>query len=474
VYLRPGRLYKQENYYRTSNRFSQLPAWQYTNIDLENSDQSDSTLDVTIRMYPAKKQKFNVDLEASRNTNDILTASNLFGVGVNFGLQNRNAFKQSVQTTTSLRGGVELGASFIQTTQASISHTIAIPRRILPTFMLSREGRLRTPQTLINLSASYTNRKDFFEVRTTNGSWGYQWAKIRQKEKNDQVYNSTHSFLWKPINIEYTVLNGRDSFYRQVKDNPSLLLAFKTGFVVGEQFIYNSIRQKGNKTNVFRFSAEESGALLGFITSLDKGDLFRFIKGDVEFTHNIDYGKNQLVMNTYAGAGLPYGRVGNGYEQTLPFQKAFFAGGPNSMRAWQVRRLGLGSSKYYNDSVHQDLDRFGDIKLEGNLEYRFLLGTLFGAKFRSVLFADIGNIWSRKPIDTTQSAIGSDFQINRFYKEFAVGMGTGLRIDFSYFLIRLDWAYKVRDPQRNEYADGWFYDQHITDGQFQLGIGYPF
>src|SRR5258708_29967708 len=53
-------------------------------------------------------------------------------------------------------------------------------------------------------------------------------------------------------------------------------------------------------------------------------------------------------MRAYAGAGFAYGRDGNGYEQTLPFYKAFFAGGPNSMRGWQVRQLGLGSSKFYD------------------------------------------------------------------------------------------------------------------------------
>jgi len=87
---------------------------------------------------------------------------------------------------------------------------------------------------------------------------------------------------------------------------------------------------------------------------------------------------------------------------------------------------------------------------------------------------DVGNIWSRKPIDTSAAAVGSDFQINRFYKEFAVDVGTGLRLDFTYFLIRLDWAYIIRDPQRLQYPDRWFYNMSIGNGQFQLGINYPF
>ena len=145
------------------------------------------------------------------------------------------------------------------------------------------------------------------------------------------------------------------------------------------------------------------------------------------------------------------------------------------MRAWQVRNLGLGSSKYYSDPARSQYDlRFGDMKLEGNVEYRFLLGTLFGIKFKSALFTDIGNIWSWKPITNTPEGAGSNFQLNSFYKELAYDAGTGLRMDFNYFLIRLDWSYKIRDPQALVGSDTWFYNLSIGSGQLQLGINYPF
>src|SRR5258708_15255039 len=100
-------------------------------------------------------------------------------------------------------------------------------------------------------------------------------------------------------------------------------------------------------------------------------------------------------MRAYAGAGFAYGRDGNGYEQTLPFYKAYFAGGPNSMRGWQVRQLGLGSSKYYDTTTSTFTDRFGDVQLEGNIEYRFPLATIFGIKIKSAIYTDVGNIWNR-------------------------------------------------------------------------------
>ncbi|MBN8852580.1 MAG: hypothetical protein BGO55_02385 [Sphingobacteriales bacterium 50-39] len=467
VYLRPGRMYKQSNADRTFNRFSQMSAWQQAAVNFTPSTSSDSLLDAAVRLYPNKKQHLQVGLEASRNTADIITVGDLFGIGVNFALQNRNTFRQSVLSTTNLRAGVELGDNFIQTTQASIAHTISVPRLIAPEFvkrlLVRKEGRLDSLRSVLNVNASYTDRREFFTAQSINTSWGYQWTK------------GNRSYLFNLINVEYTKLFKTDSFQKYLDSFPSLNLAFRSGLVVGMQFVYSSVRKKGIHTNFLRISAEESGAVLGLIQELDKGDLWRFVKGEVEYSHHIDFKRTELAMRAFAGAGIAYGKAGSGSEETLPFYKAFFAGGPNSMRGWQIRQLGLGSSTFYTTQP-KHLDRFGDIQLEGNIEYRFPLGTIFGVKLKSALYADAGNIWNRHLTDTANPKrdVGSDFQLNRFFKEFAVDAGTGLRLDFDYFLIRFDWAYKLRDPQRLENADKWFYKMRLSDGQFQLGINYPF
>ncbi len=466
VFLRPGNQYRQDGFNRTITRFNnQLGAWQQAAIDFRESDSSDSVIDATLRLYPTPKQEARVSLEASRNTNDILTGTNLFGSDVSFGLRNYNAFKKSVQTTTTVSGGVEFGPNFIQTTQASFSHTIYLPRLNAPKpfDVKNRLWQLSNTHTVINLSASYTDRRELFTLRSIDGSFGYEWT-ITDKNKN-----TSHSFLWRPLNIEYGVLSKTDSFQKFFLDvYPSLKEAFKTGIVVGAGFgqvVYTRIQQSGIHTNHFRVSAEESGTLLGLINNFDKGELWRFIKADVDYWHHFDYRKTQLALHVYAGAGREYGE-GKGVNQILPFYKAFWAGGPNSMRGWSVRQLGLGS----DTATFGGFDRFGDIQLEGNIEYRFPLGTLFTVKLKSALFTDFGNIW-----DWTDSlGTGSNFKIDRFYKELAVDVGTGLRLDFDYFLIRLDWAYKVRDPQSKLYPNRWFYDFNWKKGQFQLGIGYPF
>lgn len=464
IRLRPGRLYKVDNEARTLSRFNLMGAWQQANLNFTPADSSDSVLDVTLKLYPNKKQSLTTDLEASRNTNDIVTATNLFGMNVNLGLRNRNAFKQSVLTSTNLRGGIELGSSFIQTTQASISHTISFPRllpEIAPLAGMFRRVR-DSLRSVINLNASYIDRREFFTVQSINASFGWEWT------------NKNKSHMLRPINLEYTKLIKTDSFQRFLNEIPSLNLAFRSGLVLSSQYVYKSVKKHENRTNFLTISGESSGALFGFIRKLDEGDLWRFIKGEIDFRHHIDFRRSQLALHAYGGAGIAYGRQGTGWEQTLPFYKAFFAGGPNSMRGWQIRQLGLGSSKFYDTANGGQLDRFGDMQLEGNVEYRFPLGTIFGVKFLSALYVDAGNIWDRYPIDKSPEQQGSDFQLNRFYKEIAVDAGTGLRVDFDWFLIRFDWAYKLKDPQSIHYSDKWFKDMKLFKGQFQLGIGYPF
>jgi outer membrane protein insertion porin family len=481
IYLHPGGLYKQQNYYRTSNRLNQFPAWEYNNIEFGRSLINDSLLDVTLRMYPAKKQKLSVSLEASYNTNSgLITTGNLFATNLILGLQNRNAFRQSILTNTNLSGGIELGAhSTIQTVLSTLSHTIVIPRiiHIVPflNFPANLEAKGYNTQTLINVNAGYTKRLEFFTQINENASFGYNWSRTELKKQGEKTFTVTKSYLWKPINIEnYTYPVIKDSFTTLLKDNPPLQITFRPGLVIGQQFAYNLIRAKGNKINYLLLDFEESGAVLGFFKSLDKGALLRYVRAQIEFRHTIDYGINQLAFRAYAGAGYAYGLTSTGYEHTLPSFKAFYSGGPNSMRAWRVRGLGLGSSKYYTDSLNEQDLRYGDMKLEFNGEYRFLLGTLFGIKFKSALFTDIGNIWSWEPIDTGALGKGSNFQLDRFYKEFAFGAGTGLRLDFNFFLIRLDWSYKIKDPQAAEGSNTWFYKLELGSGQLQLGINYPF
>jgi outer membrane protein assembly factor BamA len=195
---------------------------------------------------------------------------------------------------------------------------------------------------------------------------------------------------------------------------------------------------------------------------------FQYLRGDVDFSYyNIIDKQNRFVYHLFVGLGYPYGNSKN-----MPYEKQYFAGGPNSIRGWSTRDLGPGSyvePDTLQSSVFYYPNKVGDIKLEANLEYRFkVLWKMEGA-----IFADIGNIWA---IRKEEDKPGADFDWNRFYKEIAVGSGFGARFDFSFFLLRLDFGIKLRDPALPE-GDRWLRairDFNIKDLHLKFGIGYPF
>lgn len=474
--LLPGAAYRQTDYYKTVNTFSQLGAWQQVNIDMLPND-SKGTLDVIIYLYPAKKQSLVIDLEATRNSGDVIATSDLFGIGLNVGLRNRNLARQSIQSTSNIRGGIELGTQtrLIQTQQGSFDQKVYFPKFILP-FKLKKEEKLASSRTILNFNMSYTDRRDFFTLGSINGSIGYEWTKKKEAAKKNHVW------LYIPFNIELVRLGTRDSLTRLFEKIPRLRSSFNNGLIISQKLIYQLFLTNTNKLSSLKMGLEESGGLFGIIKYVDReAGLYRYVKADADFSHLISFDKSAWAFRVYAGIGIPYGQkldsfsvTGYSRETSLPFFKSFFAGGPNSMRAWQVRKLGIGSSNFLDSLQNGAYDRFADIKLEGNIEFRFNVATIAGVKIKSALFTDIGNIWYRKT-DLSPAQKGSEFTLGRIYKDLAVAGGTSLRLDFNYFLVRFDWAYKIKDPVYAQFSDGWFHKIILfKDGQFQLGINYPF
>ena len=207
--------------------------------------------------------------------------------------------------------------------------------------------------------------------------------------------------------------------------------------------------------------------------------MYKYLKFEAEYRFVQKQPKSEIAYRLFSGVGIPLG------GKSLPFFKQYSAGGPYSMRAWGLRQLGLGSS-ILNDTIPATSfrDRFGDMQLEANFEYRFNVATIGPMKLASTLFTDIGNVWNVKKDAADPDA---EFSLNHFTKDIAIALGTGLRLDFSYFLIRVDFAYKVKDPGRIT-NNGWmsikdFTWKEVRNNQgkteirnyaFQLGIGLPF
>lgn len=476
TYLNEGTIYNEANYYKTVNAMSQLGPWNQVDVRTTTRTDTANMLDFHFFLTPASKYSFGYDFEVSRNSGSIYT-SNLLGITNVLTLRNRNVGKQAIQSSTNVRAGVELGfgdSALLQTIQASVSQTWSIPRFLTP-WRIKGVKELDDYKTVININASYTDRRNFFRLRSAVGSFGYEWKK------------NNHVWLYRPINIELYSLDTLPGLRTAFERNPFLRTAFNTGYVVSQNLTYSITFQGRNPniTNNLRISAEEAGGLLGRFPKL-RNKIYQYLKAESEFRQVTQWRKTSFAYRFFGGIGYNYSDdpvIG----QSLPFFKQFAAGGPYSMRAWGLRQLGLGSS-LVSDTSTSFRDRFGDIQLEADFEYRFPITTIGGVKVNSAFFTDMGNIWNLKnSVDNPDSKLTFD----RFWHDIAIAAGTGLRFDFNYFLIRFDFAYKVKDPARRE-NNGWMslrkfeWRNHEFDKDnngkelkrnnfaIQLGIGLPF
>ena len=463
TYLNRGDLYRQSNYLKTLNRFNSLGAFRLVSIDPIPRAGTD-TVDFILKLTPAEKYIFEGNIEGSQNwgnTGTLFTEGNL--IGINLGLQNRNFARGANLASTNFRYGVGVSsARSIQTQQLSLSHIITFPRAI-PRYKFLRPAVKEQAQTSLVFNANYLDRRDFLALLSINTSWGYKF-----NWKNKLL------FLRFP-NIEYAFLERRKDLNELIDSNQSYRYIFNDGLVSSAIAGLTISGGKKDVTNIARFNTELSGLISGLIGSkfLDS-NLKRFIKFDADFRQNRKLTpRTSFAWRVFAGAGyaMPLFKTDTA-NFALPFFKSYTAGGANSMRAWQLRKLGPGST---TESFLQNRapDRFGDLQLELNAEYRFYVTEIGGIKINSALFTDIGNIWYMRK---NEAFPDGEFKFNKLLKDLAVGAGTGLRIDFGLFLVRVDFAYKLKDPSPEDPSkqNVFFPYRKLNDAQIQLGVNYPF
>ena len=111
------------------------------------------------------------------------------------------------------------------------------------------------------------------------------------------------------------------------------------------------------------------------------------------------------------------------------------------------------------------MDKLGEIKLEFSAEYRFPVTAIL----KGALFVDAGNVWTQKGNEDSELYGAKDFNFNRFYKELAVSPGVGFRLDFDFFLFRVDLGVPIKQAYN---PSTWKLEPDKT--QVNFGVGYPF
>jgi hypothetical protein len=465
TFITKGELYDERLFFKTVNTLNQMGPWQQ--VEMRDSLRQD-TVDFHIFLTPNKKRNIKFDLEITRSSGDFAASNNLFGVGGNATYLDRNFLHKAIQWVTTPRASVELNLDrkqdLLQTVQVGLGTSFIIPHLLFKS--TEKQKKYDAARTVINLNASYTDRKDFYRLRSLTVNMG--------KEK---TWGNLTTAIRFP-NVEFYALDTLPKLQQAFQTNPFLRTAFNTGSVISllGTVTWGIPSAKPNRSHTLRVGGEYAGLTLPWWFPALKKNLFHYLKGEIEFTN-----KWQLRSKTLVGRGF----LGIGYNlnndpvngTTLPFFKQFIAGGPTSMRAWGLRQLGLGSSKL-SETSSTFTDRFGDLQIEFNGEYRFPVADVSGTKFSSALFADLGNIWNVKNDPANPQGT---FKPGRFIGDLALAVGTGLRVNMANFILRVDFAVKARDPARREY-NGWLNplkftwknENDRTNYAFQIGVGLPF
>jgi outer membrane protein assembly factor BamA len=320
----------------------------------------------------------------------------------------------------------------------------------------------------LSLKYNYLQRISQFTYPSFNANISYDWTK-NQFQHNFNILNAS------------LLLPNPDTAYQNNVLNRSQLLqnAFKPyvifGLFGGYTWVYNGIDSKTRPGWWIRLHGEAAGNMVNVLDRIfSPGDTLKFFNGKVNYSQYIEADgearyflpigkKSSFNSRFYGGIGVPYGN-----SNALPYVRQFYSGGTNSIRAWRVRELGPGSYRPVIDP-NVRLDLTGDMRLEANAEIRFpLIYYLEGA-----LFVDAGNIWTLRK---DPGGPGKEFDITRFWDEIAVGAGAGLRLNFSYFIIRFDLAAKIHSPYTLPiWGDSkWRNEFILSNLTYNLAVGYPF
>lgn len=474
LYLKPGSVFNVTNSEHTQSHLLSLKVYRLVNINYidlnipDSSHISEMALNCNIQLTPLSQQSFNVELEGTNSAGNLGGALNLI-------YQQKNLFHGAELFSMKLKGAYEAlkqDSSKLQSIQEyGVETSLRLPKFLMP--FIETEGFIKKYNPTTKILASYNFQAMPFYTRTmANATFGYDW---RAGSYQEHIVN--------PLQLNRIRLLSISSAFEALIDSSAYLASsYKDILIFGGNYSYIFNNQKIQKSRDYlfiRINAETSGNMLSIAEKLAGGKktdntfeilgqpFAQYVKSDIDLRYYYKFNDvSSVVYRGFLGIGIPYGN-----SKAIPFEKQYFSGGANGIRAWQARSIGPGSynpggnTRYFNQT--------GDIKLEANAEYRFkLFWILEGA-----LFLDAGNIWT---YNFDPARVGSQFRLNKFYNDIAVGTGTGFRFDLKFVIGRIDLGMKLRDPLLTD-GSKWIImrrpyslKNHLNDFTMVFGIGYPF
>ncbi|NIJ53304.1 outer membrane protein assembly factor BamA [Dyadobacter arcticus] len=476
IQVRPGEFYSQKKERDTQQQLSLTDQFDFVNYSY-TLDSTGRGINSYFKVIPLKKYQISTDVGLN-----VIQLQGTPGPFANLSYKIRNVFNGLENFEANLRGGIELVPGFLGNQQIYRSEEIGLntslffPRLLTPANLLQKQSASFNPRTQVGLGYNYVNRPEYTRTNV-KVAMTYSWQ-------------PTNTTLFNLSLVDLNILNTQnirpdfksllDTLYLQ---GNNLINSFQKSFVsdINFNFVYNTNPLVGPPKNAryFRVALESGGTTLNVLPKQE--DLIKEVFGDLQFYKylrwNADYRrywpigkKSAFIARVNTGAIYSYGD-----SKVPPYEKYFFAGGSNSLRAWLPRRLGPGSSPPRLTSNNLSIESPGEFLLEGNLEWRGYLAKFFG-DINYALFIDAGNVWNLNSTATESQK----FEANSFLREIAVGTGFGIRYDLSFFILRFDFGIKVYDPALQRFVlDELQFNKLFkrTQSNFlnvNLGVGYPF
>ncbi len=498
--LKSGKTYSKNINDHSVNHLLELGVFKFVSIKYEKTKKG--YLDCHIYLTPNKKMHLSAEFELNNRSQSAIAPS-LLGTAINLSYNNRNLLKAAEAFKFNIYSGLEVNPQptsdfpLINTLDLSAELSYTVPRFLVP-FSAKKPWMKRfisnyyVPKTTLKLSADYRHRFNFFTVNTYSLSFGYNW---RQDQYQRHFFSPLSISILSLLSVESGLLERfetypllKRSFNEQFEEqiivgNKYTYVYTNQNYTRPESFMYfrGNIEFAGNFINGFESLLKLSNAIENNQRLIILGNTYsQFIRLDADwrYYHYFPYNKKRFFVTRFAmGMGYAFGN-----SDVLPYIKQFYVGGTNSVRAFSIRSIGpgsFGSEVADSSDLLTGFDRTGDIKIEANIEYRFDISGVF----KGALFADAGNIWTLRErisgIDNSGNYIieqpGGLFKLQNVVQQLGLGLGAGLRLDFSYFVMRFDLAMPVRDPNlplNNRWIP--LREWSTKKACLNLAIGYPF
>jgi outer membrane protein assembly factor BamA len=466
--FKKGDWYSADSYNQTRKQLSAIPIYRFVRVRSTPNPNRPGEMDFYVYMNPANDIVLSTDLELNyitSNSSSTTTINNL-GIFGNVSVMHRNILKGAEVLNIGATGGVELNLN--QKDEFKLFNTVDIRLQAdLTSPIIKSDNILNNAQTRFAIGYNYISRYLNYKINSFNFSSGFDWKKQYTRH------------LLNPAFINLLLPNIDPLFQLKLDDDPFLARSFDRQLIIGSNYSYTFSRP-ANETNEsynIRYSAEFAGNTINLVDKIiNPNSNFEFFNtisysqySRFEFDGN--YTKKFGEFNAFAtrfnfGIVAPYGN-----SDEVPYIKQFSAGGSSGVRAWQIREIGPGA--FFQPYPLKVITPYqaGNIKLEFNLEYRFML--LQSWSLQSAVFLDGGNVW----LINDPEDLNREFRFNTFWNQLALGSGYGFRMDLGFFIFRLDLGYKIMTPYKSElnlYNQRFFPREWWRNPNYVIAIGYPF